>query len=281
MASDGRSAVAAVALAVMLGSGAPVAAQVKPAIVANDALRVCGDPANLPFSDQDGRGFENKIAELVAAELNVPLQYYWMPQGPGFVRNTLGTKLCDVIIGFAAGAAPVLSSNAYYRSSFVLVVKKGGPLDGVTTLGDERLQGKRLGVVAATPPSDYLLRYGLMARAKPYRLVVDRRYESPAESMIADIVSDDIDGGLLWGPIGGFFAEAATVPLSVTQLLKEKDGPPMEFRIAFGVRLGELEWKRKLNEVITAKQPAIDRILLDYHVPLLDDDGKPITEPRP
>ncbi|MEJ1160847.1 substrate-binding domain-containing protein [Prosthecomicrobium sp. N25] len=272
-----RPVLAALALALL---GVPAAAQQRPAVVSDDAFRVCGDPANLPYSNQAEEGFENKIAHLVADEVKLPLRYYWMPTGPGFVRNTLGTKLCDVIIGYASGADVVQNTNAYYKSSYVLVTKAGGPLDGVDQLGDERLKDKRIGLVAATPPADYMLRYGLLAKAKSYPLVVDRRYDSPSEAMIADLVSGETDAAILWGPNGGYWAKKSGAPLAVTPLLKEKDGPPMSFRITFGIRHGELEWKRRLNELIAKKQGAIDQILLDYGVPLVDDLDRPITKAR-
>src|SRR3712207_9500252 len=86
---------------------APASAQELPDLVSRDVLRVCGDPANMPFSNQRGEGFENRIAAIVADELKVPLRFYWLPQGPGFVRNTLGIGLCDLIVGYASGADPV------------------------------------------------------------------------------------------------------------------------------------------------------------------------------
>jgi quinoprotein dehydrogenase-associated probable ABC transporter substrate-binding protein len=138
-------------------------------------LRVCADPANMPFSNEHGEGFENKIAELVAAKLGKRLAYTWYPQSTGFVRQTLGAFRCDVIIGFPQGNDLVQSTNPYYRSVYALVTKQGAALDGVDTLGDERLKGKRIGIVAGTPPATYLVAQGLMATAKPYSLVVDRR----------------------------------------------------------------------------------------------------------
>ena len=273
-----RTTTAALILATATVAGlAPATAQYRPAVVSNEAFRVCADPANLPFSDKEGRGFENKIAELVAGELKLPLTYFWMPQGPGFVRNTLGTKLCDVVIGYASGADIVQNTNAYYRSAFVFIARKDGPLADVTSLADPKLKDKRLGIVAATPPSDYALKYGLMPKAKPYALLVDRRYDSPAEQMIDDIAKGEIDAGVLWGPIGGYFAKRASVPMVVTPLVKDKDGPPMAFRITFGTRPGETEWKRQLNDVIKARQNDIDKILVSFGVPILDEDDKPIV----
>src|SRR5688572_3948373 len=167
------------------------------------SLRVCADPANLPFSNDKGEGFENKIATIVAAELKVPVAYTWFPQATGFIRNTLFAKRCDVVLGYAQGDELVLNTNAYYRSVYALVYRKGGSLDGVDALSDPRLKDKRLGVVAGTPPASTMAALGLIAGAKPYPLMVDRRYDAPAERMIADIRSGEVDAGVLWGPIAG------------------------------------------------------------------------------
>jgi quinoprotein dehydrogenase-associated probable ABC transporter substrate-binding protein len=256
-------------------------AQELPDLVSRDVLRVCSDPANMPFSNERGEGFENRIAAIVADELKVPLRFYWLPQGPGFVRNTLGLGLCDLIVGYASGADPVQNTNPYYRSAYVLVSKRGGELDGVERLDDPRLQGRRLGVVAGTPPADHLLQHGLLAGAKSYSLLVDRRYDSPAEAMIADVVEGEIEGALLWGPIGGFFARQAPEPLSVTPLLKERERPALTYRITMGVRHNEPEWKRRLNQVLRRRQDDINRVLLDYGVPLLDEDNRLLTAEAP
>lgn len=249
-------------------------------LVNREILRVCSDPANLPFSNEAQQGFENKIAELIADELRLPLEYTWFPQAIGFVRQTLFARRCDLIIGFAQGDDLVLNSNHYYRSSYVLIHREGQGLDGATTLADDRLKAKRIGIVAGTPPGNVMAMLGLMDKAKPYPLTVDRRYESPAERMIADIRSGEIDAGVLWGPIGGYFAKRGGEALTVTPLLKETMGPRMAYRITFGVRNQEDDWKRRLNEIIAKRQGDIDAILLDFGVPLLDEETVPITSPR-
>jgi quinoprotein dehydrogenase-associated probable ABC transporter substrate-binding protein len=273
-----RSAAAAIAALVCLTDGQ--AAELNRADLVNrQSLRVCSDPANLPFSNEAQAGFENKIADLVAEELKVPVEYTWFPQATGFVRQTLFARRCDIIMGFAQGDDLVLNTNAYYRSSYVLVTRPDSPLAGATGLDDPRLQGKQIGVMAGTPPATTMLRVGLMPTAKPYPLMVDRRYDAPAEQMIADIRSGVIDAGVLWGPIGGSLAKSASPALAVIPL---KDGPGarMSFRITFGIRNQEGDWKHRLNEVIAKRQGDIDDILLTYGVPLLDDQSQPITAPR-
>lgn len=255
----------------------PASAQVSD-LVDRSTLRVCADPANMPFTDEEGQGFENKIAELMAQKLDLPLDYTWFPQATGFYRMTLGAKRCDVVMGYVAGGDPVLNTNAYYRSAWVLITKKDGDLADVDTLEDPRLKGRRIGVIAGSPPGDFLMRNGLMAMARPYALMVDRRYESPAETMIADIDSGVVDAGILWGPIGGYYAKKSGIPLNVTPLVKEKGDPSLVYRITFGIRPGELNWKHQLNQFITDEQGAINRILLDYGVPLLDGQDRPIEQ---
>jgi quinoprotein dehydrogenase-associated probable ABC transporter substrate-binding protein len=244
------------------------------------SLRVCADPANLPFSDDKGEGFENKIANIVAAELKVPVAYTWFPQATGFIRNTLFAKRCDVVMGYAQGDELVLNTNAYYRSVYTLVYRKGAGLDGVESLADPRLKDKRLGVVAGTPPASTMAVLGLIATAKAYPLMVDRRYEAPAERMIADIRSGEIAAGVLWGPIAGYLAGKDGEKLAMVPLLKETVGPRMAYRITFGVRQGEDDWKRELNALIARLQGQFDAVLLEYGVPLLDDQGHMITAPR-
>jgi quinoprotein dehydrogenase-associated probable ABC transporter substrate-binding protein len=244
------------------------------------SLRVCADPANMPFTNEKGEGFENKIAGMVAAELKVPVEYIWFPQATGFFRNTLFAKKCDVVMGYAQGGELVLNTNAYYRSAYALVYRSGAGFDGVDHLADERLKDKRIGLIAGTPPSATMAALGLMVKAKPYPLMVDRRYESPAERMTADIRSGAIDAGVLWGPIAGYFATHGGEKLTVVPLLKETAGPRMAYRITFGVRPSDDDWKRELNQLIAKLQGRFDQVLLDYGVPLLDEQNHPITEPR-
>ena len=244
------------------------------------SLRVCADPANMPFSNDKGEGFENKIAEIVAAELKVPVEYVWFPQATGFVRNTLFAKRCDVVMGYAQGDELVLNTNHYYRSVYALVYRKGTSLDGVDRLADPRLKNKRIGVIAGTPPAGTMAALGLIKHAKPYPLMVDRRYELPGERMVRDIRSGDIDAGILWGPMAGYFAANDGERLVVVPLLKETTGPRMAYRITLGVRQLEDEWKRQLNALIAKLQGKFDAVLLQYGVPLLDEQNNLITEPR-
>src|SRR5690348_3076909 len=113
-------------------------------------LRVCADPRNMPFSNEKGEGFENKIAELFAAKLQKKLDYMYFPQATGFVRMTLGSHRCDVIIGYPQGDDLVQGTNPYYRTTYAIVTKPGSDLGDVATLEDPRLKGKHVGIIAGT-----------------------------------------------------------------------------------------------------------------------------------
>ena len=239
---------------------------------------VCADPHNMPFSTDKGEGFENKLAELFANKLGKGIAYAWYPQATGFVRNTLAAHRCDVIMGAPQGDDMVQVTNPYYRTAYALVFKQGQGLEGVNTLEDPRLKSKRIGIVAGTPPGNNMATNGLMANAKPYPLVVDTRVDSSAEAMMRDLEAGDIDVGVLWGPMAGYYAQQARSPMTVVPLVKETTGPRLAYRIAMGVRFADQDWKRLLNRMIADNQPAINKLLLSYGVPLLDDNDRPITE---
>jgi quinoprotein dehydrogenase-associated probable ABC transporter substrate-binding protein len=240
-------------------------------------LRVCADPRNLPFSNEKGEGFENRLAELLAAKLQKKLNYMYFPQATGFVRVTLGAHRCDVIMGFPQGDDLVQGTNPYYRTAYALVSKQGSGLEEVTALQDARLKGKHIGIVAGTPPATNMAANGLMANAKPYPLMIDTRVDSSAEAMIKDLAKGEIDAGVLWGPMAGFYAKESNPPLHVTPLVNEKTGPQLVYRIGMGVRRADQNWKRLLNRLIQENQPEINKILADYGVPLLDENNQPIT----
>lgn len=267
------------ALSMTVAQGA--VAQHLPDTVTTDVLRVCGDPGNMPFSERKEDGFENRIAAIIADELKVTVRYYWLTQGPGFVRNTLGTGLCDVVIGQAFGSDLVQTTNPYSRSTYTLVTRKG-EFDGATALDDPRLKGKKIGVIAGTPPVNRMGDLGLVSAMKaypPYALDPKRKFQTVSAEVIADLAAKDIDAAVLWGPAAGWLAKQSGTEMTVTPLLKEPERPPMAYRIAMGVRLGENDWKRALNTALRKRSADIEKVLRDYDVPLLDQDENKLMTP--
>jgi len=244
-------------------------------------FRVCADPHNLPFSNEGGEGFENKIAELFAKKLDKNLAYAWYPQSVGFIRNTLNAHKCDVIMGFPQGGELAQSTNPYYHTAYALVFRRGSSLDGIETLSDPRLKEKRIGVVAGTPPATYLAMNSLLERTKGYPLVVDTRVDSSGEAMMKDLIDGVIDVAVLWGPMAGYHAQRSGADLSIVPLTKETHGPRLTYRIAMGVRAADAEWRRQLNRLVLENQPEVNAILLRYGVPLLDENDRPLKPQSP
>lgn len=233
------------------------------------SLRVCADPNNLPFSNEREEGFENRIVHLIAEKLDVELKYTWWPQTIGFVRNTLRLRQCDLVSGISTTSELVQNTNPYYRSIYTLVYRADSGITA-TTVSDPQLQGKKIGVVAGTPPANLLVMHGLMANSKSYQLTVDTRHYSPGREAVDDVATGETDAAVVWGPIAGYFASRSDADLEVIPLLDEADTVRLDFRVSMAVRYNEKEWKHTINRVLEELQPRINEILKEYHVPLLD-----------
>lgn len=270
----------ALALLLVASGTRPAPAQTLPDLVTPDVLRVCGDPGNMPFSDRRENGFENRLAAIVADELKVKVRYYWLTQGPGFVRNTLGTGLCDLIIGSTTGAEGVQNTNPYYRSTYALVSRRGD-LDGVRRLDDPKLKDKSIGVIAGTPPVNRMGELGLIGKMRtyaPYQLDPGRKNQTVSAEIVADLAEKKLDAAVLWGPAAGWLARNGGTAMAVVPLLDEPDRPPLSFRIAMGVRVEENDWKRSLNAILRKRRADIEAVLREFDVPLMADDGNTLLQ---
>lgn len=236
-------------------------------------LTVCGDANHLPFSNQEMQGFENRIAQLIAEDLNRTLRYRWWPQTTGFVRNTLQVRLCDLVMGVTSVNELLQNTNPYYRSVYTLVYRKDAGLD-IHTLHDPALKDLRLGIVAGTPPATLLIKNGLMERVRPYHLTVDTRLFSPATRAIEDVAKGEIDVAIIWGPIAGYAAKMQQTPLLVVPLPAKEDSVPLAFNVSMGIRHRETNWKHELNQELEKLAPRIEQILLEYGIPLLDANDR-------
>ncbi len=242
-------------------------------VVDRSKLRVCADPGNLPYSNDKGEGFENKIAELIARELGVPLEYTWFPQTVGFVRMTLAAKRCDLIIGVATTNEMMQNTNPYYRSSYVIVHRPDLALQN-GSLGDPVFKDLRLGIQPRTPVATLVARHGLLTQAKSYRLIVDTRLEKPARSMVEDVAKGEIDAALAWGPLAGYWVKESAPDLVITPLDPDPGHQRIDFRVSMGIRYNEPDWKLQLNDLLKQHEVEIQGILADYGVPQLDGQGK-------
>jgi mxaJ protein len=235
-------------------------------------LRVCADPDNLPYSKEDGSGFENRIAQVLASDLHLRLTYAWLPQRRGFVRKTVGAGLCDVFIGVPDGFARLLLTRPYYRSSYVFVQRAADPpLEGFEP---RALSQRRIGVqligddLAATPPAYALARAGATDNVTGYTVYGD----GPAsERMVNDIAAGRIDVALGWGPQLAYFATRAAVPLTVERARPPAGSAlPFEFSVAVGVNRAKPALRDELQAALDRRHAEIDAILADYNVVRVD-----------
>ena len=241
---------------------------------ADGVLRVCADPQNMPFSNEKGEGFENKLIDLIAAKLDLHVSYVWLPQVMGHVATLPDDTDCDVLMGYAQGTGLIEDTNPYYRTSYVLIYRQDDKsLAGVQSLADDRLKSKKIGILARTPPVSAMAINGLMANSRSFEVKGDRNAAGAVEDVIAAIASGEIDAGILWGPLGGYSAQNAKVPLALIPLVKEKAGPATIYPITMGLRPNKPEWKHKLNKLIADNQADIYAMLSEYNVPLLDENG--------
>jgi len=246
--------------------------------VGGASLRVCADPNNMPFSNEKGEGFENKLAELIAQKLDARLEYSWFAEATGYVPNTMGREACDLVMGYAQGTGLIEDTNPYYHTSYVLIYRQDdASLQGIDRLSDPRLKGKRIGLFARTPPASILAMNGLVANAKPFEINADDSASQVTMTMIDELASGDLDAALLWGPVAGYYAERASVPLKLVPLVKENAGPSTIYGITMGLRPNEPQWKHTINKLIVDNQSEINLLLQSYNVPLLDEKGNLIT----
>jgi mxaJ protein len=241
-------------------------------------LRVCADPNNMPYSNRNGEGFENRIAELLAKEMHADLEYNWWAQRRGYIRNTLDSCKCDVVIGVPRVVERTLNTASYYRSTYVFVYPKESNLH-LRSLDDPRLRTLRIGVqiVAGdytnTPPALALGRRHIINNVRGYSVFGNYSRPDPPMDVLRALERGEIEVAIVWGPQGGYFAQHSKVPLEVVPVSPRIDLPylPLIYDIAMGVRRKDDTLRNALDDIIRRKRPQIDSILAAYGVPIVPD----------
>ena len=273
--------------AVLMGTCLALSAQQTPAGQSEGVLKVCADPANLPLSNDKGEGYENKIAEALAHDLELRVEYTFFPQRIGFVRNTLRSKdeqsqqyKCDLIVGVPKEYELTATTQPYMHSTYALIFSSRGDLTGMRTADDvlklpqEKLGALRIGVFTKSPGADWLLRHGLMDHAAVYSHQNGDVDESPARTIERDLAAGKIDAAILWGPIAGMLVQQRAKEPKWLAVPFEPDAQiKFDYEISMGLRNGEKQWKDTLDAWISAHRSQIDSILVSYKVPLVDAAG--------
>lgn len=247
---------------------------IKPAGV----LRVCADPNNLPFSNQRSEGFENKIAELLGREMNERVEYTWWAQRRGFFRNTLKSGACDLVIGVPAGFEMALTTTPYYRSTYVFVYRKDRNLR-INSFDDPKLRTLKIAVqmigddFSNSPPAHALSNRNIITNIHGFTVYGDYTKPNPPARIVDAVENGNVDVAIVWGPLAGYFAKHAKVPLEIVPVTPQVDRPflPFVFDIAMGVRRGDQQLRDRLEQIIEKRRSDIDRILEEYGVPRVNE----------
>jgi len=281
-------------IAVLLNCCLALGCQQAVADQSDGVLRVCADPSNLPLSNDKGEGYENKIAEALAHDLKLRVEYTFFPQRIGFIRNTLRLKdeqshkyKCDLIIGVPKEYELTATTLPYMHSTYALIYTSRKDLEGLQNAEDllklprAKLDTLRIGVFTKSPGADWLLKNDLVDHAVSYSHQNGDVEESPARTIERDLASGKIDAAILWGPIAGMLVEQRTKEPKWHAVPFEPD-PKIRFdyEISMGLRNGEKQWKDTLDAWISAHHPQIDSILASYKVPLIDSTGHVSSNPK-
>ncbi|HXT16130.1 MAG TPA: substrate-binding domain-containing protein [Gemmatimonadaceae bacterium] len=244
---------------------------------APSAIRICADPNNLPFSNASRAGFENKIADVIGAELHRPVAYTWWAQRRGFVRNTLNAGECDLVVGTVSGMEMLATTRPYYKSTYVFVSRHDRHLD-VKSFDDTKLRRLKIGVqligddFSNTPPAHALSNRGIVRNVVGFPVYGDYRQANPAARIMDAVIGRKVDVAVVWGPLAGYFAKQSPVALDVVPVSPQVDLPylPFVFDIAMGTRRADSTFRHTLDDIIERRHATIDSILGAYGVPRAD-----------
>ena len=249
-------------------------------------LKVCADPSNLPLSNDRGEGYENKIADAMAHDMGRKVEYVFFPQRMGFVRNTLRMKdektnqwKCDVIMGVPTGYDLTATTKPYLHSTYALLLAPRAEFAPIQTADDilklppEQLAKLRIGVFSRSPGNDWLLKNSLIERAAVYTHQNGDVDESPARTIERDMAAAQINAAILWGPIATMLAaNHANLKWRAVPFLPQPE-IRFDYSISMGLRNGEPEWQKTLDDWIAGHGPQIAAILKTYQIPVVDSTG--------
>ncbi len=257
---------------ILLAAGAACCASA----VAQQELRVCSDPNNLPYSNQQQQGFENRIADLIGHDLHRPVVYFWFPQRENFFKSTLDRGVCDVVMGVPVGFEEAATTQPYYRSTYVFITRRDSGLH-ITSFDDPRLRTLKIGVHVlgeqddSVPPVHAFTSRGIVRNLVGYSIFGNLNEANPPADLIKAVADKTVDVAVAWGPIAGYFAQKSSVPLELTPVDNDSRNPslPFHFDIALGVREGDTALKQELDAELVRRRSEIAQILRAYGVPQL------------
>jgi len=265
---------------VLAASGAVAADQ--------DAFKVCADPNYPPFSTEKKDGIENRLADLLAADLGLPVTYTWFPARIGFIRNTLRAEdpsgdgyKCDVVMNVPEDYELTITTKPYYTSTYALVYVQGRKLDDVMQGADlikldaERKADLKVGMNERDPGTLWFAKYDMFEQIHGYQAQTGSLEYYPGREIAENVFDGKIDAGILWGPIAGHakrLGEARGLKVQVIPLFSEP-GVRFHYSIAVGTRHPDDEWRDQLDSLLEKNKDKIRALLREFEVPLVTADG--------
>ncbi|AMK77640.1 MULTISPECIES: quinoprotein dehydrogenase-associated putative ABC transporter substrate-binding protein [Methylomonas] len=249
---------------------------------AQDKFRVCADPLNPPYSTKEQTGYENKIAALFAEQLGQELEYTWLPERIGFIRNTLKAEndngegfKCDVVMGVPAGYDLTDTSKPYFHSTYVLLIAKGRGWDDIkdspqlANLPLDRQEKLKIAMFDRGPGTEWLQKSGLLEQGVPYQSMTGDSEHNTAMQIEKDLRTKKIDMVILWGPMAAYVQSQAPKGSYITIPMQSSPGLKFDFSIAMGLRQGDNKRKQQLNELIDKNLDKIQAIIASYNIAVL------------
>jgi quinoprotein dehydrogenase-associated probable ABC transporter substrate-binding protein len=257
---------------------------------AQDKFRVCADPLNPPYSTKEQTGYENKIAALFAEQLGQELEYTWLPERIGFIRNTLKAEndngegfKCDVVMGVPAGYDLTDTSKPYFHSTYVLLIAKGRGWDDIkdsaqlANLPLDKQEKLKIAMFDRGPGTEWLQKNGLLEQGIPYQSMTGDSEHNTAMQIEKDLRAKKIDMVILWGPMAGYVQSQAPKGSYIAIPMQSSPGLKFDFSIAMGLRQGDNKRKQQLNDLIDKNLDKIQAIIASYDIavlPIPTDTGK-------
>lgn len=272
----------------LIGTATAQAEDLKP-LPGQEAVRVCADGYNLPYSNKEKKGFDNKIAELLGEELGIPVEYYWFPQRIGFSRNTIknvdpetGKFRCDLAMSVPEHTDFIKPTKPYWSSIEAMVYRSGEGYE-LKTMEDVARVSKegeplRIGLFDRGVATKKLIDLGLGKQIEYYQMMPGDVRVNAGRIVEDALANGEVDVAFLWGPIAAYYASVSEVPMTVQPL--NELGEAMIFSFSMGTRYQDKKWNELLNKFIDKRRDDINAIIAEYHFPSLDNVN-PYPKKRP
>lgn len=233
-------------------------------------LRVCADPGNMPMSSFDRQGFQNKIIDVIAKEMDVRVSYFWRPYlERGLTRDTFANSECDILLDMPSDYQGLLTTVPIYRSAYVLAYRDDSGFD-IKNLDDPKLKDLRIGVFQHSGLRIALAKRGIRDNVELHIIShdADLSPEKQPWRQVQKVVDRELDIAGVWGPFAGY-VKAKGEPLTVLPVNLMEDRIPLEFSLSIGMQPTEAVLKFRLDDALEALKDEIEQILKDYGVPLV------------